>query len=196
MFGSKEEGQGLLIDEENTHLEEETDIDALQAQIDQIKQKEIELAQKRQEIQEITQKKEAFLSYKSQVEHDFIESLPLMEDLILSLDKDLEKLRKIEDEFRHWRSKMKDLRVEDWGNDRVKTSLDDAKSFVAQAYQAFEEAEKEFRHSQHVTVFRQKSKFKNENSTQGIAYFLKQGFWFHFPLFLFAIIIMLILGLM
>ncbi|GEM_PF-6466981 len=195
MFESKEEEQGLLIDEENAH-QEETSVDVIQAQIDQIKQKEAELARKRQEIQEITQKKEAFLLYKEKVEHDFIEALPLMEDLILSLDKDLEKLRTTEEEFRHWRSKMKDLRVEEWSNDRIKTSLDDAKSFVTQASQAFEEAEKEFRHSQHITVFRQKNKRQNKEENQSIAFFMKQGFWFHLPLFFFAIVIILILGLM
>ena len=194
MFESKEESQGLLIDEENSH-EEEVSVDVIQAQIEQIKQKEAELAQKRQEIQEITQKKEAFLAYKEQVEHGFIESLPLVEDLLLSLNKDLEKLRSTEEEFRHWRSKMKDLRVEEWSNDRIKTSLDDAKSFVSQASQAFEDAEKEFRHSQHVTVFRQKIKRQNTASNDKVVFFVKQGFWFHLPLFGFAILIIIILGL-
>ena len=58
-----------------------------------------------------------------------------------------------------------------------------------------EDAEKEFRHSQHVTVFRQKIKRQNTASNDKVVFFVKQGFWFHLPLFGFAILIIIILGL-
>ena len=193
MFESKEEGQGLLLDEENSH-QEEASVDIIQAQIDQIKEKEAELAKKRQEIQEVTQNKEAFLAYKEEVENNFLETLPQMEDLILSLDKDLEKLKAAEEEFNHWRSKMKDLRVEEWSNDRIKSSLGDAKSFVSQANQAYTDTQKEFSHSSNVCLFRKRKKVNSAEPQAGLAYIVKQGFWFHFPLFVFAVIIMYILG--
>lgn len=167
---------------------------AAEAQLAALQKQREDLERKKQELQELTTRKERLLNNQSELGEKLSNALTLIDREIFGMRKELEDLDQTRKCFAGHLEKLEKIQPENWSRENLRANLDKAIDFVDLAADDYDQAAKHFENTRSGAIFGRGRK-RTSSAASGSSEFattFKNGLAFNLPVVSLGIVALVI----